>query len=151
MLLLLPELTLLIIGLTLFMMSLGKFSTLFLRKSVIFFGACLIFATLVSFRQEGYLFFNSYKVDLYSQFFKLIMAMATLAVLLFTQNLPSIEKKSKTEYYLFFFMSLLGLMILVSSVELITIFVALELASFTVGARLFYCIYNGSNAVETTG
>ncbi len=132
MLLLLPELTLLMIGLALFVISLGKPSELFLKKAVVSFGALVVVAALISFHQEGYLFYNSYKIDLYSQFFKLIIALASLAVLLITQPLPSIDKNSKTEYYLFLFMSLLGLMILVSSVELIAIFVALELSSFAI-------------------
>lgn len=128
----LPELTLLGSGLILFFMGLGKPADTLLRRTALILGFIVLAASFLSFRQEGTLFFASYKVDIFSQFFKLLMAAATIAMLLFTKTLSGIKEDSKAEYYLFIFMSLLGLMMLVSSVELIAIFVALELSSFAV-------------------
>lgn len=127
-----PELILLGAGLVLFFLSLSKADANTLKRVAIFLGTLTFLATIISFKQDGMLFFNSYKVDGFSQLFKTLMAGATLAVLIFNKDLPGIKGDAKAEYYLFLFMSLLGLMMLVSSVELIAIFIALELSSFAV-------------------
>lgn len=131
MMLFLPELTLLGAGLIIFFLSLGKSSNAVKTVSLIL-GALVFLATLASLGQEGYLFFKSYKVDLFSQTFKLLIGGSLFIVLLFSSKLESFKKELHPEYFLFLFMSVLGLMMLVSSVELLAIFVALELSSFTV-------------------
>ena len=128
----LPELTLLGAGLIMFIVSLGKTNADRTRKFAIGLGAAIFAATLVSYCQTGKLFFNAYQVDLFSQVFKTLIAGAMLLVLIFGQKLKGISEKVFPEYYLFLFMSVLGLMMLVSSVELLSIFVALELSSFAV-------------------
>ncbi len=128
----LPELTLLGAGLVIFIVSLGKSNADTIRNIAIGLGAAVFAATLVSYGQTGKLFFDAYQVDLYSQVFKALIAGAMLIVLLLGSKLKGIESKVHPEYYLFMFMSVLGLMMLVSSVELLSIFVALELSSFAV-------------------
>ena len=86
----------------------------------------------MSFHQQGDLFYKSYRVDLFSQVFKILIAGAMLVVLIFGRKLSSIKKDVHPEYYLFLFTGVLGLMMLVSSVELLAIFVSLELSSFAV-------------------
>ncbi|MEN8190544.1 MAG: NADH-quinone oxidoreductase subunit N [Thermodesulfobacteriota bacterium] len=128
----LPELTLLGASLAIFVVSLGKSGAAAVKNIALGLGAAVFAATLISYCQEGSLFFGAYKVDLFSQVFKTLIAGAMLVVLLFGQKLRGIEKNVHPEYYLFLFVSVLGLMMLVSSVELISIFVALELSSFAV-------------------
>jgi NADH-quinone oxidoreductase subunit N len=128
----LPELTLLGAGLVVFIVSLGSAKADTTRNIAIALGAAVFAATLLSYSQTGKLFFNAYQVDLFSQVFKTLIAGAMLLVLLFGQKLKGISEKVYPEYYLFLFMSVLGLMMLVSSVELMSIFVALELSSFAV-------------------
>ena len=128
----LPELTLLGASLILFMVSLKDSSNNGISNIAIILGALVFGSTLLSFSQEGSLFFNSYKVDLFSQIFKTLIAGAMLVVLLLGRDLKGINTKVRPEYYLFMFISTLGLMMLVSSVELLAIFVALELSSFAV-------------------
>ncbi|MBU1419570.1 MAG: NADH-quinone oxidoreductase subunit N [Proteobacteria bacterium] len=128
----LPELTLLGAGLIVFIISLGKTSADTTRNVAIGLGAAVFVATLLSFCQTGKLFFDAYQVDLYSQVFKALIAGAMLIVLIFGGSLKGIDNSVRPEYYLFLFMSVLGLMMLVSSVELLSIFVALELSSFAV-------------------
>jgi NADH-quinone oxidoreductase subunit N len=128
----LPELTLLGAGLIVFIISLGKTSADTTRNVAIGLGATVFVATLLSFGQTGRLFYDAYQVDLYSQVFKTLIAGAMLIVLIFGGNLKGIDNSVRPEYYLFLFMSVLGLMMLVSSVELLSIFVALELSSFAV-------------------
>lgn len=128
----LPELTLLGAGLFIFMVSLGKTKAETTRKIAIGLGVAIFGAALLSYGQNSKLFFNAYQVDLFSQVFKTLIAGAMLLVLIFGQNLKGIPGKVHPEYYLFLFMSVLGLMMLVSSVELLSIFVSLELSSFAV-------------------
>ena len=128
----LPELTLLGAGLIIFIVSLAKTNGDTTRNIAIGLGAAIFGATLLSYSQAGKLFFNTYQVDLFSQVFKTLIAGAMLIVLLFGNKLRGIPVKVHPEYYLFMFMSALGLMMLVSSVELLAIFVSLELSSFAV-------------------
>lgn len=128
----LPELTLLGAGLIIFLVSLGKTDANKMKTIAIGLGAAVLAATLISFKEQGSLFFDAYKVDLYSQIFKTLIAAALFVVLILGRNLKNIKNSVHPEYYLFMFISVLGLMMLVSSVELLAIFVALELSSFAV-------------------
>jgi len=128
----LPELTLLGAGLTFFIFSLGKPSSGKIRNLALSLAAITFLASMVCVNSEGTLFYNSYKVNLFSQIFKALIALATFIVLIFSGKLDGIKEKIQAEYYLFLFMSVLGLMMLVSSVELVSIFISLELSSFTV-------------------
>jgi NADH-quinone oxidoreductase subunit N len=81
--------------------------------------------------QEGDLFFESYRVDLFSQVFKTALALGLFLVLMISRNLPAIEERLHAEFYLFLTTCTLGMMMLVSSVELLTIYVSLELSSYS--------------------
>ncbi|MCA1766431.1 MAG: NADH-quinone oxidoreductase subunit N, partial [Desulfobulbaceae bacterium] len=91
-------------------------------------GAILL--TAATFFGEGELFFAAYKVDLFSQLFKLLVVTGFGVVVLLGQDLRAVDEKIKPEYYLFLLLSTLGLMMVVSCVELLSLFVALELSSF---------------------
>jgi NADH-quinone oxidoreductase subunit N len=128
----LPELTLLGVGLVFFFLSLGEPSSAKIRNVAITLSSLVVLVTLLCLKCDGELFYHAYRVDLFSQLFKFLIALATLIVLVFSDQLPGVRQKVHTEYYLFLFMAVLGLMMLVSSVELLAIFVALELSSFAV-------------------
>ncbi len=127
----LPELILLAAALAFFALSLaGKTDPVQTKNTAIFFGFLTFLGSLVAVSQEAALFYQSYQVDLYSQLFKVVIGFAILVVLIFGQNLKGIDNSIRPEYYTFLFLSGLGLTMLVSSVELIAIFVSLELSSF---------------------
>lgn len=128
----LPELTLLGAGLVLFFLSLGQPGSGRAKTVAIVLAAVTLLACLLSLKSEGLLFYSAYRVDLFSQMFKMLIALGTLAILVFSAEDSGIKQKTQSEYYLFLFMSVLGLMMLVSSVELVAIFVSLELSSFAV-------------------
>jgi len=128
----LPELTLLGAGLVLFFLSLGQPDSGRVKTVAITLAAITFFASLICLKCEGSLFYNAYKVDLFSQLFKTLIAFGTLAILIFSAKDSGIKHKTQSEYYLFLFMSVLGLMMLVSSMELLAIFISLELSSFAV-------------------
>ncbi len=86
---------------------------------------------LLSLGQQGDLFFKAYRVDLFSQIFKAALALGLFLVLMISRNLAHIEERFHAEFYLFLTTCTLGMMMLVSSVELLTIYVSLELSSYS--------------------
>ena len=86
---------------------------------------------LLSLGQKGDLFFKAYRVDLFSQIFKVALSLGLFLVLMISRNLAHIEERFHAEFYLFLTTCTLGMMMLVSSVELLTIYVSLELSSYS--------------------
>jgi NADH-quinone oxidoreductase subunit N len=126
-----PELVLLMGGLVLFFLSTGKSGGRLARNLTLVIAAVNLLVCLGSFNQEGTLFYEAYQVDFFSQFFKLLISAGLLVVLLFARELKGISDEVRPEYYLFLLMSTLGLIFMVSSVELLTLFLALELSSYS--------------------
>ena len=127
----LPELVLLTGALAFFMVSLGKTPDRNVVKSIaLFFGSATFIATCLSFQSQATLFYGVYAIDAYSQMFKVLIGFSLVLLLIAGQNLKGIDDSVRPEYYLFLLLSVLGLMMLVSSVELLTIFISLELSSF---------------------
>ncbi len=82
-------------------------------------------------RQEGMLFFDAYRVDLFSQLFKILLALGTFWVIFSCSELKGIDEKQHAEFYFLMSVSTLAMMMLVSAVELLTIYVAIELSSYS--------------------
>jgi NADH-quinone oxidoreductase subunit N len=81
--------------------------------------------------EQGELFFKAYRVDLFSQIFKFALALGFFLVLTISHNLAHIEERFHAEFYLFLTTTTIGMMMLISAVELLTIYVALELSSYS--------------------
>jgi len=79
---------------------------------------------------EGTLFFNAYRVDAFSQIFKVIITFGLFIVIYLGKGLYGIDNTLRPEYYLFMTLSAFGLMCMSSAVELITIILSLEIHSF---------------------
>jgi NADH-quinone oxidoreductase subunit N len=90
-----------------------------------------VLITVACARQSGMLFFDSYKVDLYSQVFKVLLALGTFWVMLVSNELNGIEEKDHGEYFFLIPICTLAMMMLVSAVELLTIYIAIELSSYS--------------------
>lgn len=80
---------------------------------------------------SGTLLGGAYRVDLLSQFFKLAIAFGFCFVVVNSLNQPTLEEKQKSDYFLFMGLSAWGLMLLASTVELVTLYMALELSSYS--------------------
>ena len=90
-----------------------------------------VLIAVISARFEGTLFFDCYKVDLFSQVFKLLLALGTMLVIFVCSELKGIEESRHPEFYMLVAVCTLGMMMLVSAVELLTIYIALELSSYS--------------------
>ncbi len=131
MLLFAPELVFLLGGLTLFLFSISNSTGRQARRAAIVIGVINVFVCLATMNLSGELFFGAYRVDLFSQVFKLVLIVGFVLVLLLGKELKGVSDNVRPEYYMFLLLSTLGLILLVSSVELLTLFVALQLSSYT--------------------
>ena len=101
--------------------------------SALFLAAAGILVCLVTVKSEGFLFFNAYQINLFSQVFKVLLSLGLFLVICLCPNLTAVKAKHHPEFYLLLFVCTLAMMMLVSSVHLLAIYVALELSS--------YCLY----------
>jgi len=125
-----PELFLLLGALIVFLLSLSDDHNS-ARNVAIAAGLGALILSASGVNHSGLLFGDAYSVDLFSQLFKIMITGGMTAVLIFGGSHQGIEKRVRPEYYLCLILSTLGLMMLVSSVDLVAIFVALELSSFS--------------------
>ena len=128
----LPELFFIFGALLFFIFSLRKTADpAGYHRWAIFLAGIGLLVTVVSSRQEGMLFFNCYRVDLFSQIFKILLALGTVWVIFSSSELKGIDPRQHCEYYFLLFVCTLAMMMLVSSVELLTIYVSIELSSYS--------------------
>jgi NADH-quinone oxidoreductase subunit N len=103
--------------------------------SVALFLASLgVAVTLGTIRMEGSLVYGAYRVDLFSQVFKGLLSLGFFLIVCLCSNLNGIEETRHSEFYFFLSTCTLGMMLLVSSLELVTLYVALELTSYSLYA-----------------
>lgn len=126
----LPELVLLLGALALFVVSLGESRGRQARAVAFGTSIAAMIAAVLCLGQQGTLFDGAYRVDLFSQVLKVVFACGFILVLLLSGSLSDIREDVKPEYYLFLTISVSGLMMLVSSIDLITLVVALEVSAF---------------------
>ena len=126
----LPELVLLLGALVLFVITLGHSCGRQARTAALATAAAAILAGIFCLGDQATLFNGAYRVDLFSQVLKLVFASGFGLILLLSGALEDIREDVKPEYYLFLTISVSGLMMLVSSVDVITLVVALEVSAF---------------------
>ncbi len=126
----LPELVLLLGALALFTVTLGESRGRQARTVALATSVAAILAAVFCLEQNTTLFYGAYQVDLFSQVLKVVFAFGFLLILLLSGELDDIRNDVKPEYYLFLTISVCGLTMLVSCVDLITLIVALEVSAF---------------------
>lgn len=90
-----------------------------------------VLIAVMSVKLEGMLFFDSYRVDFFSQVFKVLLAVGTFMVIFVCDDLKGVEDARHPEFYFLVSICTLGMMMLVSAVELLTVYISLELSSYT--------------------
>jgi NADH-quinone oxidoreductase subunit N len=88
-------------------------------------------ASAMTLDMDQSMFFGSYKADGLSQFFKLLISLGFAVAALNSIKQPTLDKDKRVEYYLFLTLSAFGLVVLASGTELVTIYLALELSSYS--------------------
>ncbi|MEN6483856.1 MAG: NADH-quinone oxidoreductase subunit N [Syntrophobacteraceae bacterium] len=129
-----PETYYVLMGLVFFCWSISrKVGPESLYKWAVAMSGAGVLVTVLCARFEGMLFYDAYKVDLFSQVFKVLLSLGTFWVVLTCRELKGISERLHAEFFFLMSICTLGMMMLVSSVELLTIYVSVELAS--------YCLY----------
>jgi proton-translocating NADH-quinone oxidoreductase chain N len=126
----LPELNVLLISVLFLFLSVSK------RRAYLFLGArllglLLLIVTVLSLPARGVLFSGAYRIDLFSQVFKVLLACGFCLITFMLDRKEEIEGQYTAEYLMFLGFSTLGLMMLASSVELISIVISLEVSSYS--------------------
>ena len=88
-------------------------------------GVCL---ALYNFNASGVIFSGTYRLDKLSQFFKVLITMGFTLAVLNASRQPTLDEEKRADYFLLMGLSVLGLMILASAVEMITIYLSMELS-----------------------
>ncbi|OPY72438.1 MAG: NADH-quinone oxidoreductase subunit N [Syntrophorhabdus sp. PtaU1.Bin002] len=129
----LPEFYLLFFSIVFLLFSIGKG-----RVNVFPWAKVLsvigLVATLVSINARGSFFSGAYRIDLFSQVFKALVMYGLVFVIFMLDKRSEVEEKYHCEYFMFLGFSTLGLMMLVSSAELISIALSLEISSYSLYA-----------------
>jgi len=127
-----PETILLLGSLALFLLSLGQRPEASRRLAqLVALAATLTLLCPVTLNAQGSLFFDAYRIDFFSQLMKLITCLGLAATLFASPRLKGVAEHVRSEYYLFLTLSALGLVFLVSSADLLTMFISLELSSYS--------------------
>ena len=80
---------------------------------------------------QGVAFGGVYRFDLFSQVFKALIYMGLFLVVCLCSNLSGVDENRHSEFYMLLAVSTLAMMLLVSSVHLLTLYVSLELSSYS--------------------
>ncbi|RPH48120.1 MAG: NADH-quinone oxidoreductase subunit N [Desulfobacteraceae bacterium] len=127
----LPEIYLLLTALVFFCQSLWKSSPRLNQGIALILSGIGVIITVYTINLTGELFYNAYRIDLFSQIFKCLISLGLFLIILIGQNLKSIEERFQPEFFMFLSICSLGLMMMVSSIELLTLFIAMELSSYS--------------------
>ncbi len=80
---------------------------------------------------RGIMFWGSYQIDTLSQFFKLLVALGFCVAVINARRQPTLDEGQRLDYFLFLTFSAWGLTMMASAVELVTVYLAMELASYS--------------------
>lgn len=125
-----PELILILGILAVFAITLGEGRGRLAALVTAAAGSAALGLAVLSLGWQGEAFCGALRVDLFSQLFKIFILLGLVGVVIFGRDLKDIRADVRPEYFLFLLLGTLGLLVLVSSVELITLFIALELSSY---------------------
>jgi NADH-quinone oxidoreductase subunit N len=128
-----PETLTLVLAAVLFLFSLGKKETVskWLHPYMLFSAAALVAGSFYALSFHGDTFFGTYRVDLLSQGFKVLLSVAFFCTILFSKDMISIDGSKRAEYFFFLFTGMLGMMMIASAAEILTLYIALELSAYS--------------------
>ncbi|MBE0616307.1 MAG: NADH-quinone oxidoreductase subunit N [Proteobacteria bacterium] len=101
------------------------------RLAALALAAAGVGVCLLSVGAEGLTFAEAYRVDLFSQTVKILLAGGVFAVIAVSGKVAAIAPEDHAEYYLLLFLSTLAMMLLVSGTHLLLLYVSLELSSYS--------------------
>lgn len=128
----LPEIICFLLAVVFILCSLSKTKFENLYRLALIFSFLNFLVVLMTINSNVLLFYNSYKIDLFSQSVKLMLTIGLFLVIYMSDARSDGHiKKMYPEFLFFLFTSNLGMMMLASATEFITLFLSLELSSYS--------------------
>jgi NADH-quinone oxidoreductase subunit N len=87
--------------------------------------------SLTAIGAEGHLFATAYRLDLFTQVFKAMLALGLFLIICLCREMSDIRERNRHDFYVLLFMCTLAMMMLVSSDHLLAMVVSLELSSYS--------------------
>ena len=101
------------------------------RRAAFLSGVLLLAASLASLGADQEFFWSTYRVDAFSQLVKVAVAVGYLVAAFIARNGEGQREDVRAELFFFLLTSTAGLVALASAVELVSLYLALEIASFS--------------------
>jgi NADH-quinone oxidoreductase subunit N len=101
------------------------------QKASLFLTAVGVLISLFAVFQQGLFFSEVLRLDLFSQIFKILLVLGLFLMVCLCDDLKGIEENRHPEFYFLITLATLGMTLLVSAVELLTLYVSLELVSYS--------------------
>ncbi len=99
--------------------------------TALFIASVGILVCLVSVDLEGWLFIRAYRVDVFSQVFKTLISLGLFLIICICGDITDIGERRHHEFYFLLFTCTLALMLLVSADHLLSIYISLEVSSYS--------------------
>jgi NADH-quinone oxidoreductase subunit N len=99
--------------------------------TALFLASVGILVCLVSTGSQGHLFIRAYRVDLFSQVFKTLISLGLFLIVCLCGDITDIRQRRHHEFYFLLFTCTLALMLLVSADHLLSIYISLEVSSYS--------------------
>ena len=80
---------------------------------------------------DSYFIYDHFKVDDFSQIFKIIFVLTALAVSLISSSYLKEDEPHQAEYYLLIISSTLGMLLVASATDFLTLFLGIEISAFS--------------------
>ena len=80
---------------------------------------------------DSYFIYDHFKVDDFSQIFKIIFVLTALAVSLISSSYLKEDEPHQAEYYLLILSSTLGMLLVASATDFLTLFLGIEISAFS--------------------
>ena len=100
-------------------------------STALVFCAFGIAVSLAAVNMHGILFSGTYQINLFSQVFKILIAAGFFLAVCLCKDLGGVDEKYHSEFYLLMAICTLAMMMLVSCVHLLTLYISLEVSSFS--------------------
>lgn len=91
----------------------------------------IVLVSVYGLMSRGTMFWGTYEVDALSQFFKLLVCAGFMVAVINALKQSTLEEGQRLDYFLFLTFSAWGLVMMASASELVTIYLAMELASYS--------------------
>lgn len=111
------------------------------------FGLAVVLGTVVlNFSREAVFFSGIYQIDVLGNFFKVLFLSAALLVFFMTGRYTDLFGRRKSEWFSFMIFATLGMMVMASSGDLITLYIGLELMTVSFYILSAYLLNDGLSA-----